>query len=101
MDLEEFRAAHPPKPPQSDPPRGVVMGPNPRIERPVSNFTTNLDAGLCPICRAMVKEVAPAAKLDFRIVFYVCVENKFHRFQRPELERQEPSQVQKDAWARM
>lgn len=100
MDLDEFRAAHPPKKEKeikllgSPPPRTTVMGPH----RPVKNMS-NLDAGLCPICQAMVKEVGPKSKLDFRIVFYVCVENESHRFSRAELDRVEPSAVQKEAWA--
>lgn len=101
MDLEEFKAAHPikPKPAPVETVAGdermVYMGP---ARRPHS-YTSNLDAGFCPICMAMVKEVGPSSKIDFRIVFYVCVENKHHRFSRPELERKEPSAIQKEAWA--
>lgn len=106
MELDEFKAAHPIKKqvpyspaidrvdPPSIPMRPCVMGPH----RPLKNMS-NLDAGLCPICSAMVKEVAPAVKRDFRIVNYVCVENNTHRFCRSELDRTEPSRVQTEAWA--
>lgn len=108
MELDEFKAAHPIKKqtPYSTskiidlpdepviPHRPTVMGPH----RPLKNMS-NLDAGLCPICQGMVKEVAPAVKRDFRIVNYVCVENDTHRFCRSELDRKEPSKVQQEAWA--
>jgi hypothetical protein len=60
---------------------------------------SNLDAGLCPRCSAMVKEIAPRARLDFRIAYYVCVENSEHRFSKVELDRKGPSPVQLEAWA--
>ena len=74
----------------------IVLGPKKEAKK-TANFS-NLDAGLCPHCSAMVKEVAPASKIDFRVVYYVCVENEHHRFIRPEPTRQKPSQVQIDAW---
>lgn len=101
MDHEEFKAKHR----KTEEPSKVhipieramiVLGPK-RESKPIGNWS-NLDAGLCPHCSAMVKEVAPASKMDFRVVYYVCVENQHHRFIRPEPTRQKPSQVQIDAW---
>ena len=60
-----------------------------------------LDAGRCPICNGLLAEVAPGGKYDFRIVFYVCCNDNYHRFSRPELDRKGPSAIQEAAWARM
>ena len=96
MDYNEFKAEHK-KEPESRvlipiERAMVVMGPKRNV------VMSDLDAGLCPYCQAMVKEVATGSKMDFRIVHWVCVENEHHRFIRPDMARTKPSQVQEEAW---
>lgn len=102
MDYSEFKDEHPKD--EFEPTHKiwipidramVVLGPK-KSDPPMK--MSNLDAGLCPLCGAMLKETAPPMKRDFRIVSYVCTENGAHRYQRNELERTKPSQVQVEAW---
>jgi len=97
MTLEEFKTSRLPKPipfvkAHENEERLIVMGPTRSLAQ---KNMSHLDAGLCPLCNAMVKEVAaPIPRIDFRVVFYVCVEDSNHRFSRPELTRMHPSAVQ-------
>lgn len=57
-------------------PNMVQMGPSPI--KSVPNFS-NIDAGLCPYCMAIVKDVTPSSPHDQRIVHWQCIENASHK----------------------